>query len=49
MRCSSATLSGLLAVAGRVAGLRNGLAKTPPMGWVSLVRRTCNRICQIPA
>lgn len=29
----------------KVAGLENGLARTPPMGWLSWERFRCNTDC----
>ncbi|KAH9496010.1 hypothetical protein Btru_014898 [Bulinus truncatus] len=35
----------LVALAGRVTALDNGLARTPPMGWLSWQRFRCNTDC----
>lgn len=36
----------LLAVANNINGLDNGLARTPPMGWLSWERFRCNTDCE---
>lgn len=37
---------GLLALANHINGLDNGLARTPPMGWLSWERFRCNTDCE---
>ena len=41
-------MSGVLVVllAGAAAGLENGLARTPPMGWLAWERFRCNTDCE---
>lgn len=41
-----AVLLGALAVSVGVQGLENGLARTPPMGWLAWERFRCNTDCE---
>lgn len=41
-----AVLLGALAASVGVQGLENGLARTPPMGWLAWERFRCNTDCE---